>query len=199
MKEDLHLATPPPHPSEAPIVNPNPLATNPQPATAGTKVTLLSLDGRSTPSALYKAPTTSFQANGLSSSIQEHPSEGRYSTEGGLSSEDGRGTSMSDAPATSSARGSAPAFGEGNALLTAAPVKDINKRKKPKNNMTKSNSSFISRVIVNESLSRRLTDRPSDGVFAFANINRAFQWLDLSSPSKVRLHSTVEGSLLTTS
>jgi catabolite repression protein CreC len=50
--------------------------------------------------------------------------------------------------------------------------------------MTKSNSSFISRVIINETLSKKLADRPSDGLFAFANINRAFQWLDLSSPSK---------------
>jgi hypothetical protein len=30
-----------------------------------------------------------------------------------------------------------------------------------------------------------LQDRPSDGLFAFANINRAFQWLDLSSATKV--------------
>lgn len=65
-----------------------------------------------------------------------------------------------------------------------AVTKDVNKRKKPKNNVTKSNSSFISRVIVNDSLSRRLTDRPNDGIFAFANINRAFQWLDMSSTTK---------------
>ena len=81
----------------------------------------------------------------------------------------------------------APAFGEGNSLLTPAAVKDASKRRKPKNNMTKSNSSFISRVIVNEALNRRLADRPSDGLFAFANINRAFQWLDMSSEKKVGL------------
>ncbi|TQS31695.1 hypothetical protein Golomagni_08019, partial [Golovinomyces magnicellulatus] len=57
-----------------------------------------------------------------------------------------------------------------------------------------SNSSFISRVIVNESLSRRLTDRPSDGLFAFANINRGFQWLDMSSPNKVRPAPAVAAS-----
>lgn len=111
-----------------------------------------------------------------------------------MSSEDGRGNSTSDAPPTSITLGSAPAFGEGNALLTQAPSKDVNKRKKPKNNMTKSNSSFISRVIVNEGLSRRLTERPNDGVFAFANINRAFQWLDMSSPSKVGYHPDEDAS-----
>lgn len=182
MKEDLHLATPPPHPSEAPVVNPNPLATTPQPASAGTKLSLLNLDVRSTPSMIYKGSTA--HAFTFPSSIRENSSEGRYSAEGALSSEDGRATSTSDAADPSTGFGPAPAFGQGNSLLTQAPAKDANKRKKPKNNMTKSNSSFISRVIVNESLSRRLTDRPSDGIFVFANINRAFQWLDLSSKTK---------------
>jgi hypothetical protein len=105
-----------------------------------------------------------------------------------MASEDGRTGSTSDAAAASASItiGSAPAFGEGNALLTQTPTKDVNKKRKPKNNMTKSNSSFISRVIVNESLSKKLTERPNDGIFAFANINRAFQWLDMSSSSKVR-------------
>lgn len=82
--------------------------------------------------------------------------------------------------------GSAPAFGEGNSMLLATG-KDAGKRRKPKNNIAKSNSSFISRCIVHENLSKRLQDRPADGHFAFANINRAFQWLDLSSTQKVVL------------
>jgi WD40 repeat protein len=69
-------------------------------------------------------------------------------------------------------------------MLAALPNKDPSKRRKPKNNISKSNSSFISRVIVNEMLAKRLQERPADGLFAFANINRAFQWLDLSSPNK---------------
>ncbi|RDA91254.1 hypothetical protein CP533_0648 [Ophiocordyceps camponoti-saundersi (nom. inval.)] len=177
LKEDLHLATPPPHPSEAPIVNPNPLATNRQPATAGTKISLVSLDMRPQPFT-YRGPAE------RTLSLEEHSNDARNSNEGGLSSEDGRAGSNSDALTASVTMGSAPAFGEGNALLAPATSRDANKRKKPKNNVTKSNSSFISRVIVNESLSRRLTDRPADGVFAFANVNRAFQWLDLSSPCK---------------
>ncbi|KAF4504699.1 hypothetical protein G6O67_008115 [Ophiocordyceps sinensis] len=184
LKEDLHLATPPPHPSEAPIVNPNPLATNPQPAAAGTRLSLVSLDPRPPPFS-YKGPAErTFSLGGTGSSIQEHSNEARNSTEGGLSSEDGRAGSNSDVPTASMTLGSAPAFGEGNALLTTTPSKDVNKRKKPKNNVTKSNSSFISRVIVNESLSKRLTDRSTEGIFAFGNVSRSFQWLDLSSPSK---------------
>ncbi|KAI0888256.1 WD40 repeat-like protein [Annulohypoxylon maeteangense] len=183
LKEDLLLATPPPHPSEAPVLNPNPLATTPQPATAGTKISILSLETRPPPPALFKlTPTTTT----LSPSIAEHPSEGRYSNDAKLSSDgEGRGTSLSDGgPSTSATAISAPAFGDGNALLAPEKTKDPNKRRKPKNNMTKSNSSFISRVIINEAFSKKLADRPSDGLFAFANINRAFQWLDLSSPTK---------------
>ncbi len=69
--------------------------------------------------------------------------------------------------------------------MLSATGKDAGKRRKPKNNIAKSNSSFISRCIVNENMAKRVQERPADGYFAFANINRAFQWLDLSSPQKV--------------
>lgn len=181
LKEDLTLATPPPHPSEAPIVNPNPLATNPQPASAGTKMSLVNLHPKPPPFVFNQAGASSFGHL----AIREGSSDLRHSTEGGIGSEDGRPTSNSDTQGPHVAVGTgAPAFGQGNAALTVTVTKDVNKRKKPKNNVTKSNSSFISRVIVNDSLNRRLTDRPSDGIFAFANINRAFQWLDMSSSNK---------------
>lgn len=179
LKEDLHLATPPPHPSEAPIINPNPLATNPQPATAGTKLSLINVDVRPMPSAFYKL--TSRTSGAVHHSIEEHPNESQSSAEIRESS-DGARVNSSDLPVFAT---NAPAFGQGNTLLAPVAVKDASKRKKPKNNMTKSNSSFISRVIVHETLNKRLQDRPSDGLFAFANINRAFQWLDLSSSIKV--------------
>jgi len=182
LKEDLHLATPPPHPSEAPVVNPNPLATTPQPATAGTKLSLLSLDVRPLPPAFYRVASRS---GDVQQSIQEHPDEGKSSTTEAheSSSEAGRNVNSSDLPLLTP---NAPAFGEGNALLAPPNTKDANKRRKPKNNMTKSNSSFISRVIIHETLHKKLQDRPVDGLFAFANINRAFQWLDMSSATKVR-------------
>lgn len=176
LKEDLHLATPPPHPSEAPIINPNPLATNPQAATAGSKVSLLNLGVRPLPSSFYKVAQ---RPSGLQPSIQEHPNESQSSTDMRESSEGGHMTS-GDLSFVSNA----PAFGEGNALLTQTNPKDAGKKRKPKNNMTKSNSSFISRVILHETLSKRLQDRPADGLFAFVNINRGFQWLDLSSATK---------------
>lgn len=42
----------------------------------------------------------------------------------------------------------------------------------------------MSRVITHETSAKRLSDRDPNGVFAFANINRAFQWLDLNSAQK---------------
>ena len=182
LKDDLHLATPPPHPSEASVVNPNPLATTPQPATAGTKVSLLSLSSRAAPSPLlYRIDTNRSTRSGVQSSIQEHPNEGRNSSEVPGSSDGG--TSVTGSARATLSVGSAPAFGEGNALLAGG--KDAGKRRKPKNNIAKSNSSFISRCIVHENMAKRLQDRPANGYFAFANINRAFQWLDLSSQQKV--------------
>lgn len=187
LKEDLHLATPPPHPSEAPIINPNPLATTPQPATAGTKISLLSFSSRSSAPLLYKVDTNrSTRSGGLSGSIQEHPAEDRASVENVPGSSDGGGTSVTGSARATLSIGSAPAFGEGNSMLSATG-KDAGKRRKPKNNIAKSNSSFISRCIVNENMGKRVQERPADGYFAFANINRAFQWLDLSSPQKVHI------------
>ena len=69
--------------------------------------------------------------------------------------------------------------------MLLGPGKDAGKRRKPKNNIAKSNSSFISRCIVHENMAKRVADHPVEGYFAFANINRAFQWLDLSSPQMV--------------
>ncbi|KAG7286102.1 hypothetical protein NEMBOFW57_008405 [Staphylotrichum longicolle] len=178
LKEDLHLATPPPHPSEAPIVNPNPLSTAPQPATAGTRLTLLNLDVSPLSSALYR---TTSQSEGARGSIPEHLDESQSSTDARESSSDVGRINSTEVPPFAS---NAPAFGEGNTLLAPVAQKDANKRRKPKNNMTKSNSSFISRVINHEALSKRLQERARDGLFAFANVNRAFQWLDMSSPLK---------------
>ncbi|KAI9056011.1 hypothetical protein LZ554_000943 [Drepanopeziza brunnea f. sp. 'monogermtubi'] len=184
LKEDLHLATPPPHPSEAPIINPNPLATTPQPATAGTKISLLSFSSKSSAPLLNRVDTNRSAISGaLDTSIQEHPNEERASGDIVAGSSDGGGTSVTGSARATVSIGSAPAFGEGNSMLSATG-KDAGKKKKPKNNIAKSNSSFISRCIVNENMGKRIQERPADGYFAFANINRAFQWLDLSSAQK---------------
>lgn len=72
-------------------------------------------------------------------------------------------------------------------MVNGKDNKDPSKRRKPKNNIVKSNSSFVSRVVPHENLTKRLQERSPDGLFAFANINRALQWLDLSAQNKVCL------------
>lgn len=88
--------------------------------------------------------------------------------------------------------GKAPAFGEDNSLLSSVMGKEGLKRRKPKTNIVKSNSSFISRVIPHEAINKRIQEHNPEGLFVFANINRAFQWLDLSSTnfSKVPMPSS---------
>lgn len=143
---------------------------------------------RHSPRFIQGASAGNLSLSAAAESIQEHPNESRFSNElGALSSDEGRGTSTSDAPPTTATlASSSPAFGEGNALLTpAVTAKDASKKRKPKTNMTKSNSSFISRTIGTDTLMKKLQERPSDGIFAFANVSRSFQWLDMSSPTKV--------------
>lgn len=181
LKDDLHLATPPPHPNDTPVLVPNPLSTAPQAATAGTRLSLVNFSTKAS-APLYRLDTNRNSRTGLAqSSIQEHPYENRNSSEVPGSS-DGEGTSFNGSAKATISIGSAPAFGEGNSLLS---FKDAAKRRKPKNGILKSNSSFISRCVIHENLVKRLQERASDGYFAFANINRAIQWIDLSSPNKV--------------
>jgi hypothetical protein len=135
LKEDLHLATPPPHPSEAPLVNPNPLATAPQPATAGTQLTLVNLDVNPLSPAVYR---TTSRSDGAQGSIQENQDESQSSTDVRESSSDAGRMSSTEADPLARANTNTPAFGEGNTLLAPVAQKDPSKRRKPKNNMTKS-------------------------------------------------------------
>ena len=66
-----------------------------------------------------------------------------------------------------------------------APLSPVVKRKKPKNNIAKTNSSFVSRIITHETLPKRLADRKADDVYAFVNVSRAYEWLDMTTPDKV--------------
>ncbi|KAF2641179.1 WD40 repeat-like protein [Massarina eburnea CBS 473.64] len=182
LRDDLYLATPPPHPSEAPIHNPNPLATTLSPPSAGTKLSLAVLSPRQ-PSAsrLFRLETANSARSQLPPSIQESPNESN-------SQASDTGSFNANAIAPSPIEGlNAPAFGSDNpalAVINGKDSKDPLKRRKPKNNIVKSNSSFVSRVIPHESLSKRLQDHAPNGLYAFANVNRALQWLDLNSSTK---------------
>lgn len=177
LRDDLHLATPPPHPSDAPQPNNNPLATTIGPIQAGTKLSIAVVTPRRPPTQnLFRVQTAQSTRSNIPPSIQEEIQSPR-----------------SDAGSATNGFGSAsyysqqPTFGENNPALQAAPVKSKkggDQRAKPKNNIVKSNSSFVSRVIPHEALQKRLAERSPDGVLAFANVNRALMWLDLSSDNK---------------
>ena len=172
LRDDLHLATPPPHPSEPLNANTNPLATNPSALTAGVKLCLTTINPRKVVPLRYNVNSSSTGlADRKTYSIRESEQESHVSTDYGSESGSDRSSS-------------APAFGEGNVALTPTIGKKSIKRQKPKNNIVKSNSSFVSRVIPHEGLAKRLLERDGNSIYAFANINRAFQWLDLSSDLK---------------
>jgi hypothetical protein len=181
LKDDLHLATPPPHPSEAPVHNPNPLATNIPPPSAGTKLSIVTFaPSQPSYSRLYRLNTSASTRSQVPPSIQESPHE--------TNSQASESGEHSNGFALSTGEGAAPGFGSGNpslAVVNGKDSKDPLKKRKPKSNIVKSNSSFVSRVIPHEGLSRRLQEHNPRGLFAFANVNRALQWLDLSSPTKV--------------
>jgi catabolite repression protein CreC len=177
-----HIAEAVADPSEAPITNPNPLATNVGLPTAGTKLSLVIIAPKQ--SSHHKLPRSespisreSGTASSGGGSVHEQESS-RSSNVGSVFRNNGLGDV--DEPST-------PVFGSSNPALTVIngkPSKDPSKQRKPKNNIIKSNSSFVSRVIPHETLTKRLQEHAPDGIFAFANINRAVQWLDLSSPTK---------------
>jgi catabolite repression protein CreC len=141
------------------------------------KLSVTIISPRKSAPQLYKVNTKTSALSDLKTySIKESERESRPSAD--LES-DAAGPASSE----SNNSGLAPAFGGDNTLL--APVtKDGLKRRKPKNNMVKSNSSFVSRVIPHDALPKRLTEHAPDGLFVFANINRAYQWLDFSSATK---------------
>ncbi|KIW14412.1 hypothetical protein PV08_07195 [Exophiala spinifera] len=178
LRDDLLLATPPPHPSEVPIVNPNPLSTSLNPPTSGVKLSLVSLNPKQINTDLYRTTTATSKAKEYKE-LKDLEKEPRSSID---TTSD---ISNLAASANGSNKSSVKVFGEGNAALSPVISRGDNlKRRKPKNNIIKSNSSFVSRVIPHESLAKKLVERDQGGTFCFANINRAFQWIDLSSSSK---------------
>ena len=187
LRDDLQLATPPPHPSETPVTNPNPLATTTHPPTTGAKLSLLTLNPRQVRPQLNKTSTATsnlLRWRTLARTETVKQKEIREAEKDPRPSSDDASTTSANNSTASTKSAPAPAFGEGNVALSITMTKDGLRKRKPKNNMMKSNSSFVSRVIPHDHLAKRLAERDPTGTFAFVNVNRAFQWLDLSTSSK---------------
>ena len=184
LQDNLHLATPPPHPQDASTINTNPLATTPAPPKAGIKLSICVTSPRKALPQLYRQASISTRSNLGTYSIREHEKESRSSHD----------TSSDGAPhpkGSSNTSGRTPVFGEDNALLAPQAGKEV-RRKKPKTSLVKSNSQFISRVIPHDQLSKRLQEHNPEGLFVFANIDRAYQWLDLSSPAPAKVEVLIK-------
>jgi len=167
LRDDFQLGSIPPHPSQSLVPNTNVLDTKSTPQTAGTKLSLAIL----TPSRLPTPPRTHKPLRPYEGTIREAVNEGSDTNAGSLAH---------------LASGNLKAFmfgGDNNG--DQKDIRDVMKRKKPKSNITKSSSSFISRVIPHDVLAKRLQEHQPDGIYAFANVNRAMLWLDLSSQHKV--------------
>lgn len=193
LRDEILLATPPPHPSEGPPVNPNPLNTAIAPPTAGVKLSFAVLAPKHSS---YQRPSSPLSQVGSSGGGSGPSREGSH--------HEGSGSNYGSNADSSGFRPNAVdpdllVFGHANPALQPvvngkAKGKDKDgdaKRRKPKNNMVKSSSTFISRVIPHEQLKEKLVEHIPEGLFAFANVNRAFMWLDLSSSTKVHFASSV--------
>ena len=162
LRDDIQLATPPSHPTEPVIVNTNPLSTAPHPIAAGTRMSLVDTRGRE--SGLRAV---------VPAAAADDPSQDEADT---------------DEAASSTGSHVPEKFGNGNASLATA-VGGKATKKKPKTNIVKSNSSFVSRIFTHDNLSKRLAERKPEDLMLLANVNRAFLWLDMESTIKVRFLS----------
>src|SRR5690606_22759227 len=59
------------------------------------------------------------------------------------------------------------------------------KRKKPKNNITKTNSTFVAKITTHENLAKILAARTGEDVYLFWNTGRTFTWSDLGQKPNV--------------
>ncbi|KAH7059349.1 WD40-repeat-containing domain protein [Linnemannia elongata] len=64
------------------------------------------------------------------------------------------------------------------------------KRKKPKNNIAKTNSTFVSKITTNENLAKILANRMNEDVYIFWNTGRTFTWSDLNQKPNPLSHIT---------
>jgi catabolite repression protein CreC len=194
LRESLLVATPPPHPSETPSQPPNPLDTARKPPTAGTTLSLALVGPRGAALAQHLKQQLLLQTRPATPNSDESPES---SHDAGSQNEMKSNSRSSDYNGSNNREIvsdlddsllSPPVFGQDNPALISTPgpkdSKDGLKKRKPKNSMVKTNSSFVSRVHPLDGLTKKLSERDPDGIFALANINRSFHWIDLSAIQK---------------
>ncbi|OZJ04205.1 hypothetical protein BZG36_02977 [Bifiguratus adelaidae] len=69
--------------------------------------------------------------------------------------------------------------------------KSSKKPAQPKNNIAKTNSSFVNRIITNDALAKILASRTSDDAYLFFNVGKSFVWMDAGGKPKDPLSRVV--------
>lgn len=195
LRESVLIATPPPHPTEPSSQPPNPLDTTRRPPTAGATLSLAIVGPKGAAQALQLRQQLLFNARPATPESDDSPesshdtnSQNEFKTTSRSSDYNGSNNKEVAGETGDSNLLSAPVFGHTNPALSSPimgkDTKDGAKKKKPKNSMVKTNSSFVARVHPIDSLNKKLGDRDQDGIFAFINVNRAFHWIDLETLQK---------------
>jgi hypothetical protein len=174
----------------------NPLSTAKNPPRDGTKISSVTLANRkSLRLASSNVPTASMTIpEALSEPNSSRASEDNYGyigSEGSVATDGPEGIPpVTTIPTNATTATSATAATTLQAVFGEALEREQTsnkKRRKPKNNIVKSNSSFVSRTVVHDGLSKRLSDRGENDLLAFVNIKRSFHWLNLNASTKVCL------------
>lgn len=155
----------------------NPLDTRPQPPTCGTKLSLI-VGSKLSASNVVRSLPSETQANTEDTSSQADSNNDHQDIKDSDSSSKFNGPEWNT---DFQADEQVPMFGQTNPFLSQAGGKESSKKsRKPKNNIVKTSSTFVQKVLPADNLSKRLNERSADGILAFANVNRSFQWLDLT-------------------
>ncbi|RIB28042.1 WD40-repeat-containing domain protein [Gigaspora rosea] len=88
-------------------------------------------------------------------------------------------------PKPLTSNGSIPTSIEGkNDDVFSFLTQNVIKRKKTKNNLTKTTSSFVAKIIQNDNLTKILANRQNEDTYLFFNSGRTFCWVDLTNNPK---------------
>ncbi|KAF2670336.1 WD40 repeat-like protein [Microthyrium microscopicum] len=185
LRDSIALGQPSlPHSEQQPPPPPNPLDTRIQAPMVGTRLSIILFGPKNgmtmAPKQIRPDSPISTGDNSSQTGSQQDQQDSRSSNSISMFRGPDWGAEMLSGQKTQILGHDNPALAQTNGKDT----KDSRKAKKPKNNLVKTNSSFIQRVLPADNLTKRLNDRNAEGLLVFANVNRAFQWLDLAASEK---------------
>ncbi|KAH8553503.1 WD40-repeat-containing domain protein [Umbelopsis sp. PMI_123] len=92
-----------------------------------------------------------------------------------------------------------PLGSSGNSFSSLFGRSNKHNPRKPKNSITKTKSSFVSKIITNDHLAKVLAARTSDDAYLFYNVGTSFVWMDSASKPKEPLSRIIFSKAFPTS